>query len=146
MQNLSSEEIKKLDLQQLVEYLESKVPEIYRTSNNFHLHFVDGWYRPEKDDEVRWARRNSQYATSRYSERNKSETRREFYANVDAVVFEITGKDYMEYHKALKEASISNKDLTDEEIALYAASYSELVTPVLEKLFNLGYNEADLCG
>ena len=146
MQNLSSEEIKKLDLQQLAEYLENKVPEIYRTSNNFHLHFIDNYYRPGNDTDPRWEQRYNVFQNTKYSERNKGETRREFYTNVDTVVLEITGKNYQDYHTLLMEASAQSVNHDDKNFQRYAVKYDQLVAPVLAKLYSLGYNWADLCG
>ncbi len=146
MKTLSKEELKGLSIDELLTYLTEKIPSIYLTTNNFHLDFVDGWYRPEKGNEERWARCYNMYPNSKYSERNKNETRTQFYQTVDAVIFELTGKNYHEYCIALKEASISGKNLTDKEIEIHASRYSELVTPVLTRLYSLGYNWADLCG
>lgn len=149
MKKLKSYQLTKLPIAELVIYLDSLTPKIYQEFNNFHLHFVQGGYRPDTGDTARQNQKPLDHEKSKYSRLNISQTRREFYATIDEVIARVTGKDFFVFRQQLRMFSFSGKNrrhASDRKRWGRARRFEKLVTPVREELYRLGYNWADLCG
>ncbi len=149
MKKLKDYQIKDLPVEKLVEYFDSLTPKIFVDFNNFHLHFVDGGYRPDGGDLARWNVHPNDHAKSRYSRLNISQTRREFYSTMDEVIRRITRKGFFVFRQQLRMFSFSGKgrrNVSQNKRKARAKKFEKLVLPVRDELYRLGYNWADLCG
>lgn len=149
MKKLKDYQLKDLPIEKLVLYLDSLTPRVYIEFNNFHLHFVDGGYRPEKDDSLRWNSRPMDHAASRYSRLNISQTRRQFYETIDEVILKVTGKNFFIFRQQMRMFSFSGKDrrgASQRKRLERSKRFEKLTVPVRDELYRLGYNWADLCG
>lgn len=148
MKKLSADEIKGLPIDELIAYVEQQIPEVYLDFNNFHLHFLPDGYRDSSKLLGLWDKKISPVRNFDRSELATSQTHEEFYITLDRVVedtFQKPFSDFLEKLLTVRELTSGTKDLTLEQKREVAEIYFELLNPVRERLYALGYNWNDLC-
>lgn len=148
MGKLSTSEIRELPIDDLIAYVEQHIPQVYLDFNNFHLHFLPNGHRCTVRSLGKWNMKITSPEHYKHSDVATNQTYEEFYQVLDHVVEEISDMTFPDFIEMLMEIVTlrrNSKGFTKKQKQRTISRFFELLNPIRERLYALGYNWDDLC-